>query len=418
MSLSVRRLARAIAEYEIWPLAAVVAASVATERALPLALAVAAALVAARWLARGAPSVRTPADWPILGLALMSVVSLAVTTRMDLTAPQVGRLFLGIAFYYGLVNWATTPARLGLVALGLALSGLVLSLGAPLGVEWANWKFAFIPAGLYQHFVRLSADTINPNVMAGYLALLLPCVVAMLIFAWARLAVWRRSLYSVTLALMVVVLVLTQSRAGIVAAVAGLLVLVVLRWRRAWVAIGGLAAAGILVGLAFVNGIASNVSLIGMPERMEVWSRGWYMLQDFAFTGIGIGSFPYVTERFYPLVLQPTLPHSHNLLLQVAVDLGLPGLVAWLAVLFLVVASAWAAYSRSRASGDWPLAGLAAGLLAAQVALVVHGMFDAVTWGMVRPAVLIWGLWGAAVAARHVTVKGGHGALAPPPGRE
>lgn len=397
--------ARALTAHAIWPLAAVVAATIATERALPLALGVAAALAVARWIATGAPLVRTPADWPILGLALMGGVSLLVTARLDLTGPQVGRLLLGMAFFYGLVAWADTRARLSLVALGFAGAGSVLSLGAPLGVDWAlaGLKFAFIPPALYERFVRLGEDTINPNVMAGYLALLLPCVAAPLLFARRRLAVWRQGVHGAALVAMASVLVLTQSRAGLVAAGAGMLALAALRWRRAALPLLILAVAAALVALAFAERLATVVSAGGLPLRLEVWSRGWYMVQDFAFTGIGMGSFPYVTERFYPLVLQPTLPHAHNLILQVAVDLGVPGLLAWLGVLIAVVSVAWRAYRSGLGAGDGALAGLAAGLLAAQVALLVHGMFDAVTWGMVRPAVLVWGLWGAAVAVWRVS---------------
>lgn len=418
MIAQLRTIARALAPLEFWVVVAAITATVLTERAIPAALAVAALGVALRWLATGAPGRRTPADWPILGLAVMACLSLFVTERPDLTAPQVSRLLLGIALYYELVSWASDRARLELVALGLCLAGLALAIGAPFGVRWETYKLTFIPRELYSSWKPLLEDYINPNVMAGYLALLLPCVAAPPLFAWAEHAPWRRGLYAVTLAAMLIVLVLTQSRAGLIAAAAGLVALGLLRWRRAWVATVGLAAAGALAGLAFSSRIAASISFVGMPERVEVWSRGWYMVRHFALTGIGMGSFAYRTEQLYPLVLQPTLPHAHNLFMQVAIDLGLPGLVAWLAVLALVVAAGWAAYRHSRAAGDWPLTGLAAGLLAAQVAMAVHGMFDAVTWGMVRPAVLIWGLWGAAVALRQVTVKAGRAALATAPGAE
>ena len=43
------------------------------------------------------------------------------------------------------------------------------------------------------------------------------------------------------------------------------------------------------------------------------------------------------------------------------------------------------------------LSGLGAGFLLSQVALLVHGMFDAVTWGLMRTAPIVWMVWGAAV---------------------
>ena len=397
-----RKLIDTLSDHAIWPLLAVIAASVITERFLLFAIGVTAILIAVRWAATGAPAVRTRADWPILILALMACLSLLITARPDLTVPQVERLLLGMVLYYGLACWARTPGRITLISFGFAVVGLLLTLGAPFSVQWVGEKFTFLPASLYTHFVVLTSDTINPNVMAGYLALLLPCVLAPPLFAWTDLPRWQRVTYSFVTVMMLLMLVITQSRAGILAAGVGLLVLVMLRWRWAWMITAGAVTAALIAGRSLTSLMSEGVSTKGLPLRMEVWSRGWYMLQDFAFTGIGMGSFPYVTERFYPLVLQATLPHSHNIFLQVAVDLGVPGLIAWLSVLFLTIASAWMAYRHSITTDNRLLAGITAGLLAAQAVMIVHGMFDAVTWGMVRPAVLIWGLWGTAVAALRV----------------
>ena len=61
--------------------------------------------------------------------------------------------------------------------------------------------------------------------------------------------------------------------------------------------------------------------------------------------------------------------------------------------------TSWQVYRRGRELGDAWVAGLGAGLLASQVALVVHGLVDAVAWGMVRPAPIVWAIWGMAVVA-------------------
>jgi hypothetical protein len=62
------------------------------------------------------------------------------------------------------------------------------------------------------------------------------------------------------------------------------------------------------------------------------------------------------------------------------------------------LAAGWQLYRSGRLSGDGWLAGLGAGLLAGQAALGVHGLVDAITWGMVRPAPLVWALWRLAAA--------------------
>ena len=119
-----------------------------------------------------------------------------------------------------------------------------------------------------------------------------------------------------------------------------------------------------------------------------------------------MGLFGDVADLIYPFFLTASgrIPHAHNLFLQVGVDLGIPGLIAWLAILILVILTAWQVYRQGRSVGDGWIAGLGAGLFCTQVALVVHGLTDAVTWGMVRPAPIVWGLWGLAVASKHIYV--------------
>ena len=57
----------------------------------------------------------------------------------------------------------------------------------------------------------------------------------------------------------------------------------------------------------------------------------------------------------YPFFLAApdTIRHAHNLFLQIAVDLGLPGLVAWLAIWLAVTASAWGVYRSGRQAGTF-----------------------------------------------------------------
>ena len=97
--------------------------------------------------------------------------------------------------------------------------------------------------------------------------------------------------------------------------------------------------------------------------------------------------------------------HAHNLFLQIGVDLGIPGLIAWLAILLVVLALSWKLYRYGRVHQNVQCAALGAGLLCSQLALVVHGMTDAVTWGMVRPAPLVWAIWGLAVAGWYVCIQ-------------
>ncbi|HEX6303159.1 MAG TPA: O-antigen ligase family protein, partial [Anaerolineales bacterium] len=122
--------------------------------------------------------------------------------------------------------------------------------------------------------------------------------------------------------------------------------------------------------------------------------------------GIGMGSFMRVADTIYPFFLMGPgkIVHAHNLFLQVAVDLGIPGFIAWVSILLLVVVAAWQVYGQGRTENNHWISGIGAGLLGSQLALCIHGITDAVTWGLVRPAPLVWGLWGLSMAAWYVYV--------------
>lgn len=414
-----RLWAQRLLEYLTYLFVLAVAAGVLSERVLPVALGLAGVYAAVHMIAYGRLVPKTLADGSMLLLALMALLSLAITAFPELTQPQVGRLLLGMMLYYALVRWAANPQRLALVYVGCVATGVVLALGALVSVDWTSHKLFFLPADVTSRFNRITSESINPNVMAGYLALLIPVTSGPLLFAWYRLGALLKIALLIALSVMLAILVLTQSRAGILATGVALLGLLALRWR--WGGLGlGLLAGGGLLSLGFggydvvLEFLGSNVALGGLANRQELWWRAWWMIQDFSFTGIGMGGFAHVTDLLYPLFLSATSqPHAHNLLLQVAVDLGVPGLVAYVATLGAVVLMAWRA--RQAFAEDGYLRGFASGLLAAQVALLTHGIFDAVTWGMVRPAVMVWVLWGAAAALWSVAKGGVRGAQAIPP---
>jgi O-antigen ligase len=419
-------LFRALASIEIWPVALLVAAAVISARLLPWALGLAAAFWLVRLLAYGHLSLRTPADWGILLLLLMVPVTLWVTPVPETTRTQVFRLLSGVALYYAIVNWSTTTRRLRLLAFGTWLAGLGLASYALVSVQWATDKLPFIPGFLYEHLPSLTSDAVNPNVMAGSLVLVLPCALACLLFGWQSLGRLDRILAGTSGLAVSGVLVGTQARGALLALLAVLALLVVLRWRRGWLLMLALAAASAIVVWSLgvhvaLEPLIASGTLGSLEGRLEVWSRAVYMIRDFPFTGVGMGSFGQIADIFYPFFLFPpgAITHAHNLFLQVATDLGIPGLIAWLSVLLVVISTAWRVYRDGSLRRDGWMAGLGAGLLSSQVALAVHGMTDATTWGQIRTAPVVWALWGLTMASmqKHSEpgVPGSKGALSDEP---
>jgi putative inorganic carbon (HCO3(-)) transporter len=407
-----RKFALSLTNLEIWVVGLCVVGSFISQRLLPVAVSSAFVFALLRWYAHSRISVPTPVDWPISLLIMMVPVTCWVTAAPDITIPQVLRLLAGIGMYYAIVNWSTSTFRMRWLLRGLWLAGLLLALYAFISVQWGNTKLYFIPATIYTKFPTLVSDTANPNVMAGNLVILLPCALGVLLFSGKHLRWFDQGLSILAASVIAIVLILTQSRGGILALGEIMILLVVLRWKRGWILLAG---AVVLVGAVvlffgpatILDVILTNATLGGIDGRLEVWSRAVYMIQDFPFTGVGMGSYGRTADLLYPFFLYAsgTTSHAHNLFLQIAVDLGVPGLVAWLAIWILMVNMALTLYRNFRARQDSWAGSLGAGLLCSQLALVSHGMLDSVTWGMVKPAPLVWVIWGFTVAGWYVYVK-------------
>jgi putative inorganic carbon (HCO3(-)) transporter len=253
--------------------------------------------------------------------------------------------------------------------------------------------------------------------MAGYLVILLPFPLAVLLFRsdsnGARAGMtplWYTSLAAVMV--MGVILLVTQSRGAWLAVLVFSLLMLSLRWKRGWLSF--LVAAITIVALVSIAGsetllgkLLTDRNLASVSDRLDLWQRAVLIIRDFPFTGIGMGAFGEVVELFYPyrFVQESAAVHTHNLALQVGVELGLPGLVGWLALLMGLGSASYLAYRGGRAQGNTWLAGSGAAYLCSLIAYFVHGMVDAVTWGAVRPAPLVWAIWGgiAALASMHVS---------------
>jgi putative inorganic carbon (HCO3(-)) transporter len=396
---------------EIWVAGIAVAASMVSFPLLPWAIVIMLVFWLARWIACGKLSQRTPTDMGIGIIVLMGIISIWTTAVPEVTLTQVYRLISGVVLFYAIVNWAKSPVRLWWIYTGVVVTGAVLALGAAFSVEWAAYKIPVIPASFYEKFTLLVSDTVNPNVLAGSLVILFPVIVALIVFGWREMR-WAFRLPILVVAVGVaIVIILTQSRSAMIAFIFTLLLLPILRWRWAWIVVIILVVAG-WVGIWFLR----DQRIFDLPfvlwdfqefgSRVEIWSRAIYMIQDFPITGIGMGTFLDVADQFYPFLMhsQGTVNHAHNLFLQVAVDLGVVGLIAWLSVLMAVFIVSWRVYVNGLQTDRIWLMGLGAGLLCSQIALVVHGLTDAVTWGMVRPAPVVWALWGVVMATWNVWI--------------
>lgn len=360
----------------------------------------------------------TPAHAPIALLLLTLPLTLYASIWPEITRVAVAWLVLDIAVFYAVFLWAWTERRLWLGAFLLVMAGLALALVAPFGVDWIEDAKGFLNfSPIYAAIPRLINERIHPNILAGALAAVLPLAMSLMVPPGTedRGSPPLHRLLSVVCGLsfvvMLAVLILTKSRGAWLGTVVGLGIVFIYRWPRlrrpAQALVALLLIAGLIIGPARVAQALAAAPVVGGWEgRLELWSRALEAIADYPFTGIGMGTFDHVIPLRYPYVLLAgadlAIPHAHNLFLQVAVDLGLPGLIAFVALLGLVLA---AAVRSARAwAGDQALALQVTALAAGLAAVLVHGLLDAATWGS-KPAVFIWALMGLIMAHQAVSLQ-------------
>ncbi len=367
----------------------------------------------------------TPYNGALLLFCLSVPLAVWASAVPELTLPKLTGLILGLATFRVLVfaihdrrSFEIALAVFGLVGAGIWAVGL---LGARL--TFLQPFVQRLPAALVS-LPGAPDQGINPNQLAGALVLYLPVVFAVALGCAAERRPIVAALLMVAGLAAVATLVVTRSRSGWIGfgvslVTLGVLVALVVGSRRvkatvfgfgALALIGGLIAGIVLLPTRLAGSVdgATGISQVGevmqqlsLDARVEIWSRALYALQDFPFTGVGLGTFRRVVNLLYPLFLIPPdidIGHAHNIFLQVGVDLGLGGLIAYVALIIIAGAVGW---QIARGTGGF-LRFVALGLVTSLVGLHVYGLADALSLGS-KPSLAFWMVLGliAALASCH-----------------
>jgi len=266
----------------------------------------------------------------------------------------------------------------------------------------------------------------NPNFLAGYL--LIPVGLCLGLALDKRVTPKTRMLSVVALVVVSAAIGFADSLSGWIAALTVLGVVAMgqlsrqRRYRVAEVVVGvaglvGFAGAVVLryLGTAGLLAIGS-----GWAVRGFFWKWSMTLFGRHPFLGSGAGTvFPSImpvsnADRFaHPGLFNPLTVHSHNDFLEVMVELGVVGLVAFLVMLYLVAKPLGRAWMR-RAPGGLP--GLELGLFAGFLGLNVQACFS-VAPRFVEVAAVYWLALGLLLAWPRLAEAGGAGNAAEPSAR-
>ena len=337
----------------------------------------------------------TPVNILLLIWLLSALLSLLVTADPNKTLVQFMKWMSGFVLFYICIIVVRKRPFLLLLAKIIILSGLVFALLAPIGVNWNLVKGVPIPAAIYNMFPLILPNTIHPNVMASIMILILPLSLAYTL-AYPANKIEKAGYFLLT-GFMGLVLLLTKSRGGYVAGAVGVIIVLWLLQKKRWALLltgGSIIAAAILL---FTSSVASNEIVTGVTDpgtmqfRFEVWRIALWMMGDFPFTGIGMGSFNDVAVRLYPFPIVKD-PGTHNVFLQVGVDLGIPGLVTYVGIIGLMFYLGFSTLKTANKTHDKAIFGIMAGGLGSLAAYSLHSLLDNGLWGTVV-AFLPWLIW-------------------------
>ena len=406
----------------------------------PLLLAVPLAWVIA-WRTRGRALELTPFNTGILLLALMMLISLYATYSIEQSFPKIAGLIFSLGVFFTVVGSIRSRKSYYGMSAGILLAGIGVAVLGVLGSSWIQKVPALIALTKRLPTIAFglhgAAEGFHPNEVAGVLLWVAPLAMAACVVILAQRKKLNEKIGSSRAATLFLggalaalaiwgVLILTQSRSGWLGA--GLVLLfattvllnVHLPFRGRlrlvfWASVGLL----LVMGTAYLAprildeasspeleaAAGSALSVTTLASRVEIWSRAVYGIEDFPITGMGMNTFREVVHVLYPLFTIPPnvdLAHAHNHLLQAALDLGLPGLIAYMSLWLTASVMLHKIWSRAPDWEDrlWVL-GLGSGLLG----YFVYGLTDAVALGA-KPGFLWWYLLGLIASLYRLQVSG------------
>lgn len=351
---------------------------------------------------------QTPFDFPILLLLLTSCVGLCASVDLGISTVGVLKLFSGVIFFYGLVNSINSDLKLDNAIFLFLVSGVGIAFVALWIMQPAHSKFPFV-AGVFEALPHFSSRWVHPNYLGGTLT------VFFLLAFWNFVFRTKNFVFWLILAIIGFVLILTQSRSAILGVFIALVLTGILEIRLKRLRFFVISGTGVFL-LYFIYDVVFfaplGFGLFGndFSGRPELWERAVYIAQDFPFTGIGMNTFPIVIDFMYPLfttVSDIRVPHSHNLFLQVVVETGIPGFVAFWILLGALGRTAWVLLhltgSGKEASSVRPyFLGLAGGI----VAYLFYGITDVISLGE-KAGIVFWAALGVTVVLWRRAQSGG-----------
>lgn len=359
-------------------------------------LAIVPLLMAARRIVNKKFIERTIIDIPLLVILVMVLITTVWKANPLHGLPKIAGLLLGVGLFYAVTAVLKTEKLIKIATILFLCGGVLFSLLGVLGMFTFKVKYLTLLMKLKEWLPRIhfnlpgAEEGFHPNAVGGTLVLIIPLFLILLFtYLWKKargnvLASNKRRLPQLFLlagsAITLGVLLLTQSRGAwlglLLACVIGFFLFLLKKKVFLVVFLVGMLLFAFVIAPSLLENdqvrLTTRQAEGTLFFRIQLWNVVLPMIHENPLVGIGLNEFRYHYE------VKRELSHPHNKLLLLAVELGLPGLIAYLALLGCVgvaVVRIW-----KKPGNDW-LSLAVLGLGCGQLAHFIFEMTDAVPLG-------------------------------------
>ncbi len=343
---------------------------------------------------------KTPLDAAIGLLLIMAGAGIFVIPEIGPSLDKLAGLVYGIVVFFLLLETLKTPRRMKWALLGFLAAGLFLAVFGTLA-RTRNWKpvslaiEAKIPKlPRFDPGLKGAEVGINPNPLGGTLLLFFPLGVMQIFILGKRNNVFasgrRKGFLFAALAFLLVIQALAVFYSRSLGAWFSLALALWLMGerKRPLKAVTAVVLLALALGLPFMrsepNQVLDQRILSSLTHRGEyralIWKNAWEVVRAHPLFGIGLDRL----RRTPPFTYH--LAHAHNQFLHTAAELGVPGLIAYVAILIGIF---WMMGEVRKSSLPEWLRLTSRGLGAGIFAHVVFGMGDAIPLGA-KPGIFFW----------------------------
>lgn len=351
-------------------------------------------LLGLRWAAYGAPVAQTRINLPLLVVLFMVAVSLSMSPVPILAVSAACKILAGVLVFYVVFDNINSVVDMWRITALLVIGGLGLAYVATGTAQWMNNKIFSWDEFYNQAWFRFGPD-LNPNRIAGMIVPIVPLALCLMFSRVRRYEI----LGAIGLGPMLLVLVLLQARGALIALAIGLVLFLCLAQPRLTPVLVIVIAVGAILFTLIPSliprsllALDSAASLpLSLVYRVDLWARSLQFLVESPFIGTGLAAFPMLAEQHPIFQGIYTFSTPHNTYLQVALDIGILGGLAFIFIIGIALYTLGQAYRNHFAPP------LVIGLLTALTVLALDEIVGVVFWAS-KNGVILWVLLSLAVA--------------------